>query len=266
MDGFRATSDAAAEASTSREQQSSPSLLGFPTHIRRRIYLHVGLARWDGLPYTFKLHSREINLRLPSPPGSFHGLLLSCRALHDEAAALLYSANHFILDYSQSASFAPLYALTAQSLRSLASLKVILNQSSCHQPWDVGHRTCCRHGHEDKPWPRTGAFVCREDHTGKHDPPLLSSSPDKEYCTVAAAQAIVSEWRSTAVYISSFLSSGNLELSLVCDIDSRHPQAMEVTGQVVAPLNFLPLLKDCHIRLCESPDHRLQQVASDTVM
>lgn len=83
---------------------------------------------------------------------------------------------------------------------------------------------------------------------------------------MAAAQVMLSEWRSTAVYMSSFLSSGSLELSLVCDIDSRHPQTMEVADQAVAPLNLLPLLKNCHIRLCESPDRWLQQVASDAVM
>ncbi|KAH6628347.1 hypothetical protein F5144DRAFT_491852 [Chaetomium tenue] len=273
MDGYKAVSGATTEASTSREQHThSPlTLLGLPAHIRRRIYLHVGLARWDGLPYVFDLHGREARFQ-PSPsPGSFNGLLLSCRLLHDEAAALLYSSNHFVLDYSQPASFAPLHALTVPSLASLTSLRIVLNQSSCHEPDTVGLGNCCRHGHKDEPWPRTGIFICTKDHADKHSPPLLSlsgrgSSPDEEDCGVAAAQAMLSEWHSTAVYMSSLLSPGNLDLSLICDIDPRHPQAVEVAAQAVAPLSLLPLLKNCHVRLCESPDRRLQQVASDAVM
>lgn len=96
-------------------QQPLPPLLRLTPTIRRRIYRYVGLASWDGRPASCS-----------SPvPSSFRGLLLSCRDIHGEAAALLYSANRFILHYTHPGSLEPLRALTAPSLAALASIKIL---------------------------------------------------------------------------------------------------------------------------------------------
>ena len=107
-------------------------ILRLPSSIRRRIYLYLGLATWNGLPHTFDLHDRKASTSCDAPPSSFHGLLLSCRAIHAEAAALLYSVNRFLVYYSKPGSLEPLRHLTAPTVACLTSLKVVLNQASCH--------------------------------------------------------------------------------------------------------------------------------------
>jgi hypothetical protein len=70
-------------------EPSRPCLLGLPTSIRRRIYWHLGMARWDGLPFLFNLKG-SVN---PIEQVAFHGLLLSCRAVYVETSALLFSTS-----------------------------------------------------------------------------------------------------------------------------------------------------------------------------
>ncbi|KAL2256356.1 hypothetical protein VTK26DRAFT_1787 [Humicola hyalothermophila] len=68
---------------------------------------------------------------------SFHGLLLTCRDIHAEAVALLYSANRFAIYYSNPGSSGPLLSLSAVAFSSLTALKVVLNEASCHRRlWD----------------------------------------------------------------------------------------------------------------------------------
>ncbi len=68
-----------------------------------------------------------------------------------------------------------------------------------------------------------------------------------------------------ASQLSSFITPRNLELSLVCDIDSQHEEAVDLAHSVVTPLCLLPLLQ-CHIRLSSTRDSRLRQVAHDAVL
>ncbi len=92
----------------------------------------MGVASWDDRrPNRFDLHGRP-GL---SSRSRFRGLLLTCRAIYSEAAALLYSANRFALYYSADDpdSLRPLAALTTPSLLSLSHLKIVLNEASCHQ-------------------------------------------------------------------------------------------------------------------------------------
>jgi hypothetical protein len=53
-----------------------------------------------------------------------------------EVAGRLYSANRFVIFYSRQGSLEPLRALSATSLAALTSLKLVLRESSCHQPTD----------------------------------------------------------------------------------------------------------------------------------
>ncbi|KAK4234436.1 hypothetical protein C8A03DRAFT_37797 [Achaetomium macrosporum] len=88
------------------------SLVGLPPHLRRRIYIHTGVGRLDGYPYTYFLDGRPQSgsgrFRFASdsdfdapPPRNFAGLLRCCGALYAETAALLYSANRFVIFYSR---------------------------------------------------------------------------------------------------------------------------------------------------------------------
>ncbi|KAK3904043.1 hypothetical protein C8A05DRAFT_42819 [Staphylotrichum tortipilum] len=70
------------------------------------------------------------------------------------------------------------------------------------------------------------------------------------------------------IYIRRRFCHGRLALSLVCDINPQHPQALQVAESVVAPIRALPRshLRECNIRLAKEADAGLQQIATDTVV
>ena len=233
-----------------------PSLLRLPPHIRHRIYLVVGVARFDGHPYTYHLDGRKESRSErsefdPPPARNFAGLLLSCRTLYAETAALLYSANRFVIFYSHHGSLEPLRVLSPAALASLTSLKIVLNESSCHQPTDshnypptccCGDRTCA-----------DGSDCANEFHCHLHRRPLLDPTLDLDSTSAKlATQPLLSEWHDTAVHLSSCVGARCLELSLVCDIDPEHQYTLDVGQLAVAPVALFPRLKDCHVRLCQA--------------
>ncbi|KAK4149544.1 hypothetical protein C8A00DRAFT_46855 [Chaetomidium leptoderma] len=247
-----------------------PGFVRLPASVRRRVYLYLGVARFDGRPYTYYLDGRK------ESPRNFAGVLLSCRALHTETAALLYSANRFIIFYSRQGSLEPLRALSPTTLASLTSLKIVLNESSCHHPTDSSESPsdCCydasyNHG----PW-RDGEFGRVSEHCAKHHGylhrlPLLDPASQVGLDSMSAnlaAQAMLSEWYDTAAYLSSCVSVERLALSLVCDVDPGHSYALEVARLAVAPIaDLFPHLKDGHIRLCKTPNRPLQRLAEEAV-
>ena len=263
-------------------EETSP-LLRLTPPLRRRIYRFVDLASWDRLePYKFDLHGRDTPVPEQPKPSAFHGLLLSCRVIYTEAAALLYSANRFILHYAHACPglpeppepLMPLRALTAASLASLTSLTIVLNQASCHHHFGHGgyYSLCCLE--RDKKGPGLSAgYHCKEFHANAHHFPLLAPSPtnlernDKgkgNDAQLAAAQQLLAKWHSAATRLS-YITSGHLDLGLVCDIDPQHERALEIAISATMPLRLIPQLRACHIRLCKTPDPHLQQVAEDAV-
>ncbi len=84
-----------------------------------------------------------------------------------------------------------------------------------------------------------------------HDGPREGSS-------FTARLQLLEEWRQTAEYLSSKVAPRTLELSLVCDLNQ---QETDLARKIVAPISLFPELKDCHIRLCRSPNTELAQVA-----
>ncbi|KAL2179597.1 uncharacterized protein P884DRAFT_219495 [Thermothelomyces heterothallicus CBS 202.75] len=236
-------------------------LLRLPRSVRRRIYLHLGVARWDGLPMLFDLDgpvSRSVM------QVDFRGLLLSCRLIYGEASALLYSSNRFVIHYRHvrgpghdvEPSLQPVRNLTASSLASLASLKIVLNQASCHhRSEDEAGGECCddlRFNGLHEP------DRCQRHHTAHHDKPLRSS------CSTAGP--MLDEWLRTADYLSSRIKPGGLRLALVCDLDPQEADIMDTVTKVVAPLSSLPELKDCHLRLCKSPNAELTRIARNAAL
>jgi hypothetical protein len=257
-------------------KKASPPLLRLAPPIRRRIYRYVGLASWDGAPYRFDLRGQLASRQAPDT-SSFHGLLVCCRDIYAEAAILLYSSNRFILHYSHTdpGSLEPLRALSPSSLASLTSLRIILNQASCNHPsTHDAFNVCCVVGHEEEEF--SDVWRCKNRHSGLHDPPLLSpaseprnsnASEDAGDDSLSVARTLLSEWHSAAAGLPH-TKPGRLELSLVCDIDPRHGQALNIAKSAVAPIHLLPPshLKACHIRLGKAADSQLQQVARGTVM
>ncbi len=113
-------------ASPQLHRSSRAFLLRLPRSVRRRIYLHLGVARWDGAPMLFDLAGPVDDPVEPVDPGildldlaglglaspvdpstsgrlAFRGLLLSCRAIYAEVSTLLFSANQFVIHYRHGA-------------------------------------------------------------------------------------------------------------------------------------------------------------------
>jgi hypothetical protein len=260
--------------------ESSP-LLRLSPGVRRRIYRFVGLASWDRLePHQIDLHRR----RRPTnavKPSSFHGLLLSCRLIYAEAAALIYLSSQFVLHYVHNHGhpepLAPLQALTTTSLASLTSLTIVLNQTSCfHHSGHYGSYIFCCLGGYHTGRDSSGLDYCQKDHPDAHHLPLLAGAPtssalnnnpegNQDDTSVAAAQHLLAQWHLAAARLSC-IASGRLALGLVCDIDPHHERALDIAMLATTPLQSIPRLRDCHIRLCHTPDPRLQQVAEASVL
>ncbi|KAK4042483.1 hypothetical protein C8A01DRAFT_13884 [Parachaetomium inaequale] len=259
-----------AAAAADSIEPKTPGLLRLPPHVRSHIYRYLQpLVRWDGHPFTFDLHGRKAQDRPPEPPSDFRGLLLCCRTIYAEAVALLYSANRFVIYYTSPGSLEPLHALTPRSLASLAHLKVVLNQSSCHAPSKFdGFRYCCSVDSVDiDEYDHSSTTCCKNTyHAGTHRRPLTSCISDDDGDGGPTAQVVLSEWHAAATYLASHISTGQLELSLVCDINHQQNDSLDVGKRVVAPLQLLPRLKNCLVRLCATPDPQLRQLAQDTVL
>lgn len=277
------------------------SLLGLPTHLRCRIYLHTGVARLDGRPYTYFLDGRTQSVSEFDPPSTrtrssvlhwmlgitqpvsdvdthttrnFAGLLRSCRALYVETAALLYSANRFVIFYSHHGCFDRLRALSPTSLASLISLKIVLNEScresTCTKPaYDTPYCWCDSHrlDHVDCQW--AVKHHCAKK-SGQHRCPLLDSALGPDLTAFISAkqevQAMICEWHDIVAHISSHICTGRLELSLVCDIDPKHPYALEAARLALGPFSLFPRLRHCHIRLSKSFSYSLRQMAQEAVL
>ncbi|KAK3300797.1 uncharacterized protein B0H64DRAFT_381886 [Chaetomium fimeti] len=235
-----------------------PGILRLTSDTRRRIYLHAGLAYQDhdfvAVPGVYNLGERTVERRheIDQRCRKFHGLLLSCPTIYAEASTVLYSANWFLIRYQARRSLAPLRSLTPHSLAHLANLKIILNQTSCHeeqQTGEEGHGECCDNGTVKSTTARCDVF----EHD--HDLPLYTSD--------SRTEAVLAEWHATATYLAAHIVPGQLELTLVCDV---HHENVETAKLVLDSLRLLPRLKDCHIRLCRIREPQLQQLAQDAVL
>jgi hypothetical protein len=213
----------------------------------------LGPGKYDGeAPAVYDLNCQNC----PEPPESliryplgFHGLLLSCRTIYAEAAALLYSSNWFIIRYHQRRSLESLRALTPHALAHLTNLKIVLNQVSCHAQnlGDEGCGGCCGL-----------SSSCSGDWVPGHQHDFPLDGTDQ------LAKRMLAEWQTTVIHLAPHLTPRRLELSLVCDV---HPEEAEAARLVVAPLSVLPSLKDCHVRLCEGgKSAELQQLAQETAL
>lgn len=236
-------------------------MLCLPPHIRHRVYLHTELlARYDdedyavlnlngGTPFPTKCRY------LPDRKFGFYGLLLSCRTIYAEASALLYHHNRFIIRYWEKQSLACLRNLTSSSISKLTYLKIVLNQASCHHKGPAVRHDDIREVCDDERVSNTG--------DGDGDHPVL----DTELCNTPLqvgqpeGKALLAEWHSTMEHLSSHVSAGILELSIVCDVHD-----VETAMRVVEPMRGLPALRDCHVRLSRKFTPQFYKIAEDTVL
>lgn len=241
-----------------------PGLLRLTPDTRRLIYQHAGVDSRDYYgrpgPAVYKLsnpsgfRSARTSYEIEEEGfQTFHGLLLCCRTIYVEASALLYSANWFLAHYQSQQSLASLRALTPYAVAHLTHLRVVLNQTTCHQAQadDEARAACCGADHNSKSTP----CCVPHCHVDKHDFPLDAS--------LALSKALFEEWHTTAAYLALHIVPNQLELSLVCDVQHDDPEAARL---VLDGLRLLPPLKDCHVRLCGTSDPILQQLAQAAVL
>jgi hypothetical protein len=256
------------DAAHTSPSPSRPALLRLTPDIRLRLYRYLGLASWNGHPYLFDLRGGRADGRIwpgtPPVPIDFHGLLISCRIIYAEAAALLYSANSFVVHYYAPAQPPGLYslnALTEVALRSLSQLKIVVNEAACHNRVTGINYTlvCCCHGHDNGDW--SGSLWCRQRHSDLHQAPLLSDG-------MMSADDARHAWHAAAARLFSRTAPGRLALSFVCDIDPQHPLALDLAASILSPLRLLPRphLSECRIRLAKTPDWPLEQLARDAAV
>lgn len=226
-----------------------PPILRLTPSVRRRIYLHVGLIPTTGYGrhYGLDFHNHNRSHRL-----HFHGLLVSCRTIYSEASDILYSTNRFNISYWDERSLQPLHNLTPRSLSNLTYLKIVLNETACHQRQrsvaSDGHRATL--DHED-----IAAQSEDEDFLSGHDVPLRGNQP--------LAWVLLAEWSSTVDYLSRGITTRKLELCVVCDVDAKD---LNTAKRVVEPLFRLPQLKNCHLRLSRTSIPELNDLARYTAL
>lgn len=229
---------------TATKNAKTPPILRLPSSVRQRIYLHVGLIPTDGSAThcVLDLHGHNQSLDL-----GFHGLLVSCRTIYTEASVILYSANRFNIRYWDKRSLEPLRNMTPRTLSSLTYLKIILNETACHErdeceAYDAYRATLA---HKDIAAQGEGEYFL-----AGHNPPLRGHQ--------ALAGTLLTEWASTVAHLSLGIAAKQLELCVVCDVDEKD---INTAKRVVEPLSRLPLLKDCHLRLSGKSTPELNGIA-----
>lgn len=241
------------------EDHIQPPFLRLPPSVRQRIYSCVGLVPTSSydLPYVLQLNGSNRREYC-----CFHGLLVSCRTVYDEASVLLYRANRFVIRFDwKHFSLEPLRKLTESALSNLTNLKVVLNEASCHahdslHSWD-SEGFAGREVNDDHEVTAKGVDGINSDaRLGLlgHDEALSGGEWD---------EALFAEWESTIDLLSSRISPAALDLSVVCDV--LHEE-VDTAKRVIAPLARLPLLKNCHLRLSNLPSVELNRMAQDAAL
>lgn len=163
-------------------------------------------------------------------------LLSVSRAIHDEAAAILYSENRFRICKTQPNGLSALLQLSPRAYRHIKSLSIQLNRCCCTPGQE------CRIEQEADRCPSTCPY-CHDRCRGGQDAPLLLS-PDVE-----ASSSFLSTWNAVVDRLAQHIKPSTLRLSVICDT------ADEATSmRVVQPLLALPApLAACDIRLSQAP-------------
>jgi hypothetical protein len=202
--------------------------LDLPPGLRRHIYVDAGLVINSGRDLLLNPRENEHDDERPNLSPSL-ALMCICRIVHAETSLLFYSTNRFVIRYRRAGDLGNLRILQPKLLLALTYLTVQLNVANASRK--------------------------------RHAPTNCPSSDDKMLrADCSSAQILLSEWETTADYLSRHIKADALDFGLVCDVAD-----VETAQRIVAPLYRLPTLAGCHIRLGPKPSHdvRLQQIARD---
>ncbi|KAB8437444.1 hypothetical protein FH972_025122 [Carpinus fangiana] len=224
------------------------SFLCLPTSVRRRIYLEAGLFAdcdriclgepRDSWPKN-SVYARRDCMRYAQSSAVTYNLELTCRTIYREACSILYSTNHFTIQYEQARGLSGLQHLTPSALSSLSRLTVCLNVTQC-QNTDPYSKNCDELWHWAK-W-------------GRYDETALQSSSSR-------FKDILRDWEKAAHHLGSHCKPSTLKLYLICDVENA-----EVAVPILEPLFSMPQLAKCAIRLGQHPDSKLQDLAREAAL
>ncbi|CAG9948236.1 unnamed protein product [Clonostachys rosea f. rosea IK726] len=248
-------------------QQSPPPLLRLPPKIRERIYFFAGLIRECpvaivpfGKPTACFMPSRrrpaidmcafELRKSTRSPvrvatsaeclcPKFPKQLLLVCKQLHREVEEILYGENKFVIPAQDEAeNLKVLNTISTNAVRSLRHLLVRLNS------WP------CIRGHSSPFSNPKACLICGSS----------ANRADLEIPTHKRSQQIIETWENVCGRLAnSDIASGQLHLEFVCDVED-----LQTAQRVLKPLELLPCLKQCGIRLGRRPERELRSLARIT--
>ncbi|KAK7217034.1 hypothetical protein V2G26_005037 [Clonostachys chloroleuca] len=269
-------SSIARPASASMATKSPLSLLSLPVHVRKRIYFFAGLTREcpiviippskavtrstlyrdleetrldDGLVCNFASRNRGRGLELHMPhetrececPEVPKNLLCINKALHGEIQDILYGENQFVVRPRRPEDLEPLYQLSDDALRALNHLLIRLNSWPCYR----GHSSDLLH----KLNSNTKCSTCEAPVSNKTDGVIVVREGSKP----------VEKWTNFCQRLASCLVPGRLNLEFICDVGE-----FATAEKFMQPLQALPQLKSCAIRLGRHRDAQLRSLARST--
>jgi hypothetical protein len=213
------------------------NFLALPPRIRRRIYCLAGLVHGESIfiarPQHATISPSDANLQTTL------NLLLTCKPVHEEIAAIVYSENKFVSIPKNPTDIGVLRKFSPRAVSHLRDLAVHLNTTSCAR---YPHfEPCCRDSLQD---------TSRLEY---HDEPVKQVDADW--------RAFFSEWDRTMKHFLAYVTPDQLTLSLVCDVE-------DLTAACLAlePLRKISNLTDCSIRLGSHRDTRLQGLAREAAL
>lgn len=247
------------------------TFLTLPPSIRREIYILAGLSRLcpvaivqDDPQYPRTLgpehqprsryECRYKRLQIGRLDGIYRGgpdclcpalpkqLLLVNKTIHKEAHDVLYSENGFVVRAHKADDLNVLRSLSGRSISMMTRLLVRLN---C---WP------CPRGHDPANFRRGICIPCRAL-VSTSDLPLRTDSRE----SVKMAQA----WEEVCNILAANVTAGQLDLTLISDADDVEI-AKRIMNRIMKPLESLPQLKSCAIRLGRSRNNELRTLARTT--
>ena len=160
---------------------------------------------------------------------------------------MFWSEHTFTVCMSDIGGLDVLYALPGKAVQQMTSLVIRLNVYDC----EMGFR--CQAGECE--------LGCHPGCRARGHDNFISKAKSGYF------KLILREWEKMCQFLAARIISGRLKLAFVCDMDD-----VETAEEIVAPMNQLPILKECAIRLGILPvgntdvRSKIQQIAGKTAL
>ena len=168
--------------------------------------------------------------------------LLVSRQFYREICEVLYARNQFKISRHAPGGIHGLFSLGSVALTSLTSLTIAIHD--CQSPCEKGWRYQCGYD-SDNESDKWESYRPRKQigQNSRHD------------------KAIIREWERLCKHIAASIQPSRLQLCLICDT-----RDCETAKMIVQPLQHLPRLLACSIRLSTKCNPKLRDLAERTAL